>query len=95
MPAIADKPTTDSERVVGTDYVKRRFNVGFETVRTWINNGELIAINVAASRKSRPIWRIRLVDLDAFEASRSCRPLPKQHRARSRNTELAEIEFFK
>lgn len=71
------------------------YGVAIETVRAWINAGELMAINIAPSRRTRPKWRIRPEDLLAFEALRSCRPAGNPKAAPRRRSEPEVIEFFK
>jgi transposase len=55
--------------------VSKDYGVSIETVRRWIDNGELKAVNVSRAANSRkPRWRITQAALDAFEAARTSGP---------------------
>lgn len=53
--------------------VARRWGVSSDKVRSWIENGELRAINLAARLRGRPRYRIDLADLLAFERVREAK----------------------
>lgn len=52
--------------------VAARFRVKVTTIREWIIGGRLKALNV--SKQGRPKYRIRPVDLEAFERSLEVQP---------------------
>lgn len=55
--------------------VAEQLGVSLRTVQTWVDNGELRAVNVSRDPKSkRPRLRVRLLDLDAFLARRTSAP---------------------
>lgn len=55
--------------------VAARFRVKVTTIREWIVDGRLKALNV--SQQGRPKYRIRPVDLEAFERSLEVPSKPK------------------
>lgn len=57
--------------------VAKRLGVAVGKVLTWINSGELVAINLATKRSNRPRWAIQRDDLDAFLRSRRSVAEPK------------------
>jgi excisionase family DNA binding protein len=70
-----------------------RYSVCEHTVLTWINRGELRAINVGRRPGAKkPRWRITQSALDAFELARTVAPPPPQTRRRKRPAEV--IEFY-
>lgn len=74
--------------------VAQRYAVGGATVLHWIREGELKAVNVSRSARSkRPTWRITEAALAAFEAARTPGPpVPKTRR----NKQPSEVvEFYK
>jgi len=53
------------------DYA-RRLRVGENKVRGWIEQGDLLAIDVSDSRKEKkPRWRIPVEEIERFEGERS------------------------
>jgi excisionase family DNA binding protein len=68
-----------------------RHSVSDKTVRGWIRNGELKAINVGRTPNGRkPRWRISQAALDAFEALRtSTPPAPRTRRTKRSDGEVA------
>jgi excisionase family DNA binding protein len=46
--------------------VAEQLRVDVHKVRAWINAGELVASNVATTKATRPVYRIRAADLAAF-----------------------------
>ena len=61
--------------------VAERLVVPLRTVRTWIANGELRAIDVSATPGSkRPRFVVDEADLVAFEERRATAPPPRQRR---------------
>ncbi|MFV2067070.1 MAG: helix-turn-helix domain-containing protein [Pirellulales bacterium] len=66
--------------------VAKQLAVSADTVRLWIHTGELPASNVALRVGSRPRWRIKPADLEAFWLARRATPPPKPVRRRTKNT---------
>ena len=84
-PAIDAKPWTPPE-------IAKHLGIKAEKVLTWIRAGELRAFNVATKQGGRPLWRVKLADLESFIAKRSTSP-PRPKPARSRiPTDV--IEFY-
>lgn len=64
--------------------ISDRLSVTRETVLVWINSGELPATNVGTRPGLKvPRWRVKLVDLEAFELSRQATPPAKKTRRRA------------
>lgn len=74
--------------------VAKRYGIDAHKVLTWIQRGELRAVNIADHVGGRPRWRIAPEDLAAFEASRSSSPQPKVTRIRRRRDTQHVVEFF-
>ncbi len=73
--------------------VQDRYGVTAATVLTWIRAGELQAVNVSRSAKSKkPRWRITAMAIDAFEATRM--PNSPRPRARRRTQPTDVIAFY-
>jgi len=71
-----------------------RYGVGVHTVLTWINRGELRAVNVGRRPAAKkPRWRIPQAALEAFELARTIAPSPPRTRRRKRPADV--IEFYK
>lgn len=60
-----------------------------DTVRGWIESGELAASNLASRTATRPRWRISREALEAFLAGREPRPAIRRKRSSDR-----VIKFF-
>jgi excisionase family DNA binding protein len=74
--------------------VCERYGVSVHTVLTWIESGELRAINVGvAPGKLKPRWRITAAALEAFELARTQAPAPSKSRRRKRAADV--IEFYR
>lgn len=72
--------------------VARRFDVGAATVLAWIRSGELLAVNVSRSARSKkPRFRVSEAALLAFEAARMPTP-PAPHTRRQRASNV--VEFY-
>ena len=68
---MIDKPLTPPE-------IAKRLGIKADKVLTWIRSGELRAFNVATKQSGRPLWRIRLADLESWIATRTNRkPQPR------------------
>jgi hypothetical protein len=72
--------------------VARRYRVGPDKVRAWIDGGELKAVNTSAALCGRPRWVIPPEALATFEQRRAGGPAPKPQRRRRRQTK--EIDYF-
>lgn len=60
------------------------------TVREWIRSGELPGVNLASDTATRPRFRVRPEDLDAFLERRSVSPPPEPRRRRRKPTTATE-----
>jgi len=61
--------------------LRERYGVSEPTILGWIHSGELRAVNVGGSaRTKKPRWRITQAALDAFEQSRTTTPIPPRER---------------
>ena len=75
--------------------IAERFGVDVSKVLTWINAGELAAVNVATRASDRPSWRIFPDALAEFEAARSSKPKPPTPKSQRKQRQPASvIEFF-
>jgi excisionase family DNA binding protein len=72
--------------------VARRYRVGEDKVRAWINRGELRAINTAAVLCGRPRWVVPPEALAEFEKGRHGGPAPKPQRRRQRQRQV--VDYF-
>jgi excisionase family DNA binding protein len=71
-----------------------RYAVSEHTVLTWINRGELRAVNVGRRPAGqKPRWRIPQAALEAFELARTTTTPTPRARRRKRPTEV--IEFYR
>jgi len=63
-----------------------------ETVRTWISDGQLRAVNAASAKSSRPRWRINQSAWLAFARQRANlnSPIP-QSRRRAKEVDLSDF----
>lgn len=72
--------------------------VGLRKVLGWIEAGELAAVNMAASRKGRPRWKISPEAIAAFDAGRtstgSVQAAPQRRRKAPVDDRVKVIEFF-
>ena len=83
----------DTTAVGLTTYdVARCFRVGTDTVRGWIQRGELRAINTAKIKCGKPRWVVTPEALAEFERRRQGGPAEKPKPRRKRRTEL--IDFY-
>jgi len=69
-----------------------RFRVSPDKIRSWINKGQLAAINTAATLSGKPRWVITPDALAAFERSRlgGLQPMPPRRRRRRAH----EVDFY-
>jgi hypothetical protein len=91
----AAEPLATAQRQAGPGLtvrdLARRYRIGCDKVRTWINRGELAAINTAATLCGKPRWVVTAEALAAFERRRAGGPPPKAPRRRRRQ---ALIDFY-
>lgn len=66
--------------------VASQFGIAVDKVISWIQSGELRAINGATTTATRPIYLIDVADLAAFEASREIVPSAPSPRRRRRTS---------
>ena len=58
--------------------------VKLDTVLAWIHRGELPAINVATRPSTRPRYRVKAADFEAFQEKRAATiAVPRPHHRRS------------
>jgi hypothetical protein len=69
----------------------RRYRVGEDKVRGWIDKGDLRAVNTATDMCGKPRWVITPDALMEFEKRRAGGPPPKPQR---RRRQPAVIDFF-
>lgn len=62
--------TNGSSDALRPSEIASRLSVQVNTVLRWIRDGHLCAINVCASRKSRPSYRILLSSFEVFLRNR-------------------------
>src|SRR5262249_51868279 len=65
----------------------RRWKVGADKIRGFLDRGELIGLNLAADLSGRPQWRITLESVEAFERRRSSVPPLKPPPRRRKRTD--------
>jgi hypothetical protein len=70
----------------------RRFRVGPDKIRAWIQRGELRAVNTASALCGRPRWVVLPDALAAFERKRSSGPLEKPRKQTRKKT--GSIDFY-
>ena len=59
-------------------------DVKLDTVLAWIHRGELPAINVAKRPSTRPRYRVKATDFEAFQEKRAAKVVvPSPHHRRS------------
>jgi hypothetical protein len=63
--------------------IAAHYGVTIPTVLTWVHTGELQALNVSRSARSKkPRWRITAAALEAFEQLRTITAVPPRPRRR-------------
>ena len=72
--------------------VARRWGISPEKVISWIQSGELRAMDASAKPGGRPRYLIDIRDLEAFEMRRSVTTVPKTRR--QRKTQPGVIQYF-
>lgn len=72
--------------------IAQELGIDVGKVLRWIRDGQLKAVNVAASLKGRPRWRISTAELDAFLRAREA-PAPAARRRRKQQA-TGVTEFF-
>jgi excisionase family DNA binding protein len=82
LAAVPGKSQVKKERLTPPQ-VAKRYGVSADTVRQWIETGELRAANVAAPGTKRPRYRIEasaLADFDKRRTAEAKPPTPRQRR---------------
>jgi excisionase family DNA binding protein len=74
--------------------VAEEYAVKQETVLSWIKCGALRALDVRSAGSTRPRWRIRRADLEAFFEARRLMPEPKGERRRTHTAEPDFVRYF-
>jgi hypothetical protein len=86
----AFQPARDQAAGLTVAEFARRYRVGEDKVRGWIDKGDLKAINTATDMCGKPRWVITPDSLAAFEKKRAGGPTPKPQR---RRRQPAVIDF--
>lgn len=64
--------------------IAQLLRVKLDTVLAWIHRGELPAINVAKRPSTRPRYRVKTSDFEAFQEKRAAKvAVPRPHHRRS------------
>ncbi|MGA2798246.1 MAG: DNA-binding protein [Thermoguttaceae bacterium] len=71
----------------------KSWGIDAHKILTWIETGELAAINAATKPGGRPRFLIDEKDIELFELRRSTTPAPKSIRRR-RAKDMEVIEYF-
>jgi len=74
---VRDGSTIETPATLDTAHVAILLGVSTDTVLAWINSSELSALNLAADKSTRPIWRVERESLQAFLARRRKSVLPE------------------
>ena len=65
----------------------KRWRIGVDKVRKFLDRGELVAVNVADSHAAKPQWRIMHESVERFERRRSSQsttaPQPRRRRTKA------------
>jgi excisionase family DNA binding protein len=67
-------------RFVTTTQAAAMLSIAVDKVLDWVHTGQLAAVDVSTHRGGRPRWRISLVDLESFLATRRTSPIPEPAR---------------
>lgn len=94
VPARSRRRKAPAQQWLTPPEVAKQLGIHAEKVRAWIEQGELIAVNVAENAKGRPTWRIAALELEKFLASRQCRPRLKLTRIRRRRSTLPVKQYI-
>jgi len=84
--AVVEAPSSVVAARLTVRDVARRYRVGPDKVRGWINRGLLRAINTADKLCRRPRWVVLPESLAEFERQRTSGPPPEPLRRRRRRT---------
>jgi hypothetical protein len=71
----------------------QRYRVSPEKVRSWINSGQLAAVNTATNLCGKPRWVVPPENLAAFERRRQGGPAPVAAAPRRRRL-VGQIDYF-
>lgn len=86
--------TTVEQKRYSTADVAEMFGVSVKKVLRWIDDYELLAVNIALRADRKPIWRISEAAIDAFERKRSTQP-PDPKPARGRKEKRTGRDWLK
>jgi transposase len=67
-------PAHTEREVMTPAQVAKKLGVAVGKVLTWINSGELVAVNIATSRSNRPRWAVQPEALNEFLKGRRAVP---------------------
>jgi excisionase family DNA binding protein len=74
--------------------IAKRWRISPDKVRSWIQAGELAAINVAKNVGGRPRYRVDEADFVAFENRRRVQPRSYKPHRRRKQMGQNTVEFF-
>ncbi len=86
--------TIDRRPALQLKQVAEQLGVSTGVVLTWITNGELKAVDCAATRKSKRRFRITAAALEEFIISRSTHPPASRAQRRRRVSNPNVTEYF-
>ena len=84
--------THHNQKMITPPELAKRWGVASHKILSWIDSGELRALNVASLRTGRPRWRIDEQEIARFELARAS-ATAKQPRVR-RKAPAGVKEFF-
>lgn len=71
-----------SEKLMTLDQIAETCQVTLRTVREWVANGELRAVNCATRQSRKPRLRVRESDFEMFLKLRETMPAPEPRKRR-------------
>ncbi|MCA9036350.1 MAG: helix-turn-helix domain-containing protein [Planctomycetaceae bacterium] len=92
--AISAVLATQSKGTITPGELAERWGISPDKVLNWIRNGDLKAVNVAATMSGRPRFRISDEDIEDFQSRRQPIPPTKMPPRRRRKPAGDVIEFF-
>lgn len=86
---------SSADATLTPDDVAQRYSVGVRTVAGWIEAGELRAVNVSRSpRSKKPRWRVTAEAIEEFELRRAATPAQLTTRARRKRPATPGVIAF-